>query len=210
MCRPLPRAIWKSSQYCLPSAAFGGRRAAHRRELAQCFARLGSKVTDVDMAPRLLTKEYPTPELVPPFSARRNHAVSLPQRRAFENMSTTAPSLSPSRAQPTRSKFAFAYLAALGRRPRINAPTEELGVEASPTKQWHHRARSLPAHQHPTSILRRCRRPYQFTQVRVPSGLYERTALFGGPFYYNGPVRIARHSWTTFPIRRSPGGLSED
>ncbi len=139
-------------------------------ELAQTFARLGSQVTQVEMAPRLLLREDPeVSELVMQRFAADGMKVAVnhaAQRFLLENGEKIL--IAEHAGQEVRIPF-DEVLVALGRAANLNGyGLEELGI---PVAQ-NHRNQRIPANPLPQHLRRRrCRRALPVHPHRRPSGL---------------------------------------
>ncbi|MDB5394685.1 MAG: mercuric reductase [Rhodospirillales bacterium] len=181
-------------------------------ELAQCFARLGSKVTIVDMAPRLLTKEDPEiAEMVADRFRREGITLVLGRKAAAFDKRLEGSVLVAESALGDTVEIPFDLtLLALGRRARVKGfGLEELGVriadqgtiEADPYLRT-----NIPN----IHVCGDVAGPYQFTHVASQQAWYASVnALFGRFYKVRADYRIV--PWTTFTDPEvARVGLSED
>lgn len=181
-------------------------------ELAQCFARLGSEVTIVDMAPRILTKE--DPEIAELIAAQfRREGVTLVMGHKAKAFYTRAEgSFLTCESDDGRSiDLPFDQtLLALGRRARVKGfGLEELGVriahngaiEADPYLRT-----NIPN----IFVCGDVAGPFQFTHVASHQAWYASVnALFSGFYTAKADYRVI--PWTTFTDPEAARvGLSED
>ena len=181
-------------------------------ELAQCFARLGSKVTIVDMAPRLLTKEDPdiaamvterfTREGVTILTGRKAKAFS---KRADGSVLVCAADGAADMEVPFDT-----VLLALGRRARVTGfGLEALGVRIADNGTIDtdpYLRTNIPN----IYVCGDVAGPYQFTHVASHQAWYASVnALFGRFYKVRADYRVI--PWTTFTDPEvARVGLSED
>ncbi|GIL40058.1 FAD-dependent oxidoreductase [Roseiterribacter gracilis] len=161
-------------------------------ELAQCFRRLGSDVTIVDQAPRLLTKEDEdaADAVAAKFRAEGIKLVLGEKAERFDGKVLIT-------ANGTRIEF-DQILLALGRKPRtVGFGLEELGVQITKQGTIEHdetlRSTSIPT----IHVAGDVAGPFQFTHVAGHQGFYAAfNALFGDLIRLKADYRVI--PWATF------------
>jgi dihydrolipoamide dehydrogenase len=181
-------------------------------ELAQCFARFGSEVTIVDMAPRILTKE--DPEIADMVAAQfRREGIALVmghKAKAFAKGAAGSVLTCEGNDGQTVDLPFDRVLLALGRRARVKGfGLEDLGVriadsgtiEADPYLRT-----NIPN----IYVCGDVAGPYQFTHVASHQAWYASVnAMFAG--FYKAKVDYRVIPWTTFTDPEvARVGLSED
>ncbi|MDB5365548.1 MAG: dihydrolipoyl dehydrogenase [Rhodospirillales bacterium] len=178
-------------------------------ELAQCFRRLGSDVTIVDLAPRLLTKEDPdAAEAV--ATKFREEGIRLVLGHKAVRFEGNALIAATEDGREARLEFDRVLLA-LGRKPRTSGfGLEELGVRLTRQGTIEH-DESLRATTIPTiHVCGDVAGPYQFTHTAGHQGFYAAfNSLFGDLVRLKADYRVI--PWATFTEPEvARVGLSED
>ena len=168
-------------------------------ELAQCFARLGSRVTQVEMLPRLLARED---EEVSELVARRFREEGIDIRVGHTakrvEASNGGPHLLVCEHEGHEVELPFGeILVALGRRPRVEGyGLEALGIGVAPN-------RTVEVNEYLQTACPNVYAcgdvagPYQFTHVASHQAWYATVnALFGSVWRF--PVDYSVIPWATF------------
>ena len=153
-------------------------------ELAQCFARLGSQVTQVEMAPRLLLREDDEVSAFAQQALQADGVVVLTGHRALRCEKTGADKFIVVESGGSEKRIGFdVLLCAVGRVARLRGfGLEELGVLTEPDVQ-----RTVPTDQYLQTIYPNILAagdvagPYQFTHSAAHQAWYAAVnGLFGG------------------------------
>ena len=181
-------------------------------ELAQCFARLGSRVTIVDMASRILTKE--DPEIAELIAAKfQREGITLVMGHKAKEFTKRAEGsfLTCESGDGHLIDLPFDQtLLALGRRPRVKGfGLEELGVRIADNgtiEADSYLRTTIPN----IYVCGDVAGPYQFTHVASHQAWYAGVnALFGGFYRATADYRVI--PWTTFTDPEvARVGLSEE
>ncbi|MEX1994743.1 MAG: FAD-dependent oxidoreductase, partial [Steroidobacteraceae bacterium] len=165
-------------------------------ELAQCFAQLGSAVTLVEMAPRLLSREDPEVSAVLQGALEQDGVTVLTGARALrcEGVGEVRSLVIDDGSHEQRLEY-DQFLCAVGRTPRLEGfGLEDLGIPVG---------RSLPVNEflqtRVPNILAAgdVAGPYQFTHAAAHQAWYATVnALFGGLRRIKADYRVL--PWTTF------------
>ncbi|MCM5679642.1 FAD-dependent oxidoreductase [Schlegelella sp. S2-27] len=165
-------------------------------ELAQAFARLGSQVTQVEMAPRLLAKEDEDAALVVRQSLERDGVQVLTGHRALrcERDGGTRWLVVEHEGAPRRIAF-DRLLCAVGRKPRLTGfGLEELGIPVQRTVETDDYLATLYPNIYAAGDVAG---PYQFTHTAAHQAWYAAVnALFGSVRRFKVDYSVI--PWCTF------------
>jgi len=167
-------------------------------ELAQCFARLGAKVTVVEMAPRLLIREDPeiSERLMDRFRTEGIEILTEHRATRFLTADEDRILIAEHRGGDVRMPF-DALLCALGRSPRLTGyGLEELGIPVTT-------GQSMAGNEYLQTLypnIYACGDvvgPYQFTHTAAHQAWYAAVnALFGGFLKFKADYSVI--PWCTF------------
>jgi pyruvate/2-oxoglutarate dehydrogenase complex dihydrolipoamide dehydrogenase (E3) component/uncharacterized membrane protein YdjX (TVP38/TMEM64 family) len=165
-------------------------------ELAQCFARLGSRVTQVDMGPRLMTREDDEVSAWVRGTLEREGVTVLTNHRALRfECSAERKALAVESAGAIRLIEFDGLLCAVGRRARLEGyGLEELGVPTQQTVLTNEYLETLYPNIFAAGDVAG---PYQFTHVAAHQAWYAAVnALFGQIRRFKVDYSVI--PWTTF------------
>ncbi|WP_310387358.1 FAD-dependent oxidoreductase [Roseateles sp.] len=171
-------------------------------ELAQSFARLGSSVTQVEMAPRLMAREDPEVCELVAASLRADGVHLLTGHRALrvEVLSGEKRLIAQNIAQAGSAEVMIPFdelICAVGRSPRVSGfGLEELGIELTPRKTIATNA-YLQTRYPNIYAVGDVAGPYQFTHTAAHQAWYAAVnALFGRFRKFKADYRVI--PWATF------------
>jgi pyruvate/2-oxoglutarate dehydrogenase complex dihydrolipoamide dehydrogenase (E3) component/uncharacterized membrane protein YdjX (TVP38/TMEM64 family) len=165
-------------------------------ELAQCFARLGSEVTQIEMAPRILIREDEDVSAFVKASFERDGVRVLTGHRALKCGVQDGEKWIEVEHAGARSRIIFDELiAAVGRSPRLKGyGLEELGIPVNRVVETNEYLETL----YPNILAAGdVAGPYQFTHTAGHQAWYATVnALFGNVWRFKADYRVI--PWATF------------
>jgi len=165
-------------------------------ELAQAFARLGSAVTQIEMAPRILIREDDEVSTFAKAALQADGVQVLTGHKALACGVTDGEKWIEVEADGTTSRIAFdALIAAVGRSPRLKGyGLEELGIPVNRTVTTNDYLETL----YPNILAAGdVAGPYQFTHTAAHQAWFAAVnALFGRFWRFKADYRVI--PWTTF------------
>ncbi|MFN3937218.1 MAG: FAD-dependent oxidoreductase [Gemmobacter sp.] len=178
-------------------------------ELSQAFARLGSAVTQIEMAPRLMLREDEDAAAEVRAALERDGVTVLTGHKALSCGITDAEKWIEVEAARTRRRIAFDELVvAVGRAPRLRGyGLEELGIQTERVIETNEYLETL----YPNILAAGdVAGPYQFTHTASHQAWFATVnALFGTLWRFRADYRVI--PWATFTDPEvARVGLSED
>jgi pyruvate/2-oxoglutarate dehydrogenase complex dihydrolipoamide dehydrogenase (E3) component len=165
-------------------------------ELAQCFARLGSQVTQVEMAPRIMLREDEEVSALAQAALQRDGVVVLTDHKALRFEQHGALKRLIAEHQGVEKMIEFdALLCAVGRVARLAGyGLEELGIETQRTIITNDYLQTLYPNIFAAGDVAG---PYQFTHAAAHQAWYAAVNALFGPFKsFKVDYRVI--PWTTF------------